>query len=479
MRRFVLLLASAHLAACSVGPAFRPPEAQLPDAWPADNHPANLTSVSVDSQWWQQFNDTQLTALIERAAKTNLDIRSAGNRLEQRRIARKVSGSAQLPGVSAGGSYQRERNSANGLLDASGREGQAPFELWSSALDASWEVDLWGHVRRSLEVADAQVEFSQATRNGVLLSIVAETANDYLRLRGVQQQLAVSRENLKIAQQSRDLTQTRFDNGVTTNLDTADAAAQVATIEARLPVLQAEQNRLINALSYLIGEEPQSLIGELSASKPIPQATADMLLGLPSELAQRRPDIQQSEAALHRATAAIGVAKADFYPRVSLGASFGFQALEGSDIGAWSSRQWNYGPSLYLPIFQGGRLTGTLELRERQQQDAALDYQRTVLAAWHEVDNALTDYSAEQQHHAALAEAVRQNNLALASARERYRQGATDFINVLSVQRALLETESALATSSTQVTLNRVQLYKTLGGGWPTSNDSRESADPS
>lgn len=464
MRHFVLLLASVHLAACSVGPDFRPPEAQLPDTWPSDNLSANRASASVDSQWWQQFNDTQLTALIERTAKTNLDIRSASNRLEQSRIARKVSGSAQLPSVSAGASYQRERNSANGLSDASGREGQAPFELWSSALDASWEVDLWGHVRRSLEVADAQVEFSQAARHGVLLSIVAETANDYLRLRGVQQQLAVSRENLEIARQSRNLTQSRFDNGVTTNLDTANAAAQVATIEARLPVLQAEQNRLINALSYLIGEEPQALSGELSAPKPIPQATADMLLGLPSELAHRRPDIQQSEAALHRATAAIGVAKADFYPRVSLGASFGFQALEGSDIGAWSSRQWNYGPSLYLPIFQGGRLTGTLELRERQQQEAALDYQRTVLAAWHEVDNALTDYSAEQQHHTALAEAVRQNNLALASARERYRQGATDFINVLSVQRALLETESALANSSTQVTLNRVQLYKTLGG---------------
>jgi outer membrane protein TolC len=190
-------------------------------------------------------------------------------------------------------------------------------------------------------------------------------------------------------------------------------------------------------------------------------------MGLPSELAQRRPDIQRAEAALHRATAAIGVAKADFYPRLSLGASFGFQALDGSDFGAWNSRDWSYGPSLYLPIFQGGRLTGTLALREHQQQAAAIDYQRTVLAAWHEVDNAMTDYGAEQRHYTALNRAVVDNQQALDMARQRYKEGAIDFLNVLTVQRALLDTQSALVISATQATLDRVQLYKALGGGWP------------
>lgn len=465
MKRALLWLALASVGACSVGPDFKTPEAQLPATWPTVD--GTRAQTVVDSAWWQQLGDAQLTALVERAARANLDIRSASNRLQQAQALRQVSGSQQLPGVSARGGYQRGRNSAEGLNDPSGNEGRAPFELWSSALDASWEVDLWGHVRRGVEMADAQVEMTQAERDGVVLSIAAQTATDYIRLRGVQARLAVARQNLEIARQSQKLTQTRYENGVTTNLDTANSAALVATIEASLPVLQAQQDRLINALSYLLGEAPRALAGELTTPRAIPDPAPDVPLGLPSELAQRRPDIQRSEAALHRATAAIGVAKADFYPRVSLGASFGFQSLDGSDLGGWDSRSWSYGPSLYLPVFQGGRLTGTLELRERQQQEAAVDYQRVVLGAWHEVDDAMSDYAAEKQHHAALQEAVRQNTVALSTARDRYNQGATDFINVLGVQRALLTTQSELVDSATAAAIDRVRLYRALGGGWP------------
>ncbi|NVZ63432.1 efflux transporter outer membrane subunit [Pseudomonas gingeri] len=469
MRGYFCLLAFAGLGACSVGPDFTTPRAELPDAWsvtPQDVR-SNAVARAIDVNWWRQFDDPLLSELVERSARANFDVRTANERLLQSRAARQVAGGEQLPGVSASGSYQRERNSATGLLDPSDNNGRSPFDLWTLGLDASWEVDLWGHVRRGLESADAAVDLSQAQRNGVLLSVAAETADDYLRLRGTQARLEVARQNLDIARQSRDLTQTRYDNGVTTRLDTANAAAQVADIEARLPLLEAQQARLINALSYLLGEQPRSLSARLSPAAAIPLPPTRVPVGLPSELAQRRPDIQQAEATLHRATAAIGVAKADFYPRVSLGGSFGFQTLEGSDIGSWGSRQWNFGPSLYLPIFQGGRLTGTLELREHQQQEAALNYQRTVLGAWHEVDNALTDYSAEQRHHASLEEAVRQNRIALDSARQRYKEGAIDFINVLGVQRALIATQSALADSSTKVSTDLVQLYKALGGGWP------------
>ena len=466
LRRVALLAAAISLAACSVGPDFQRPAADLPGQWQAT---AQTAVAPVDTAWWRELGDDRLAALVERAAKANLDIQTARNRLEQSRVMRSISGGEQLPGVAARGGYSRERNSGEGLNDPSGRSGQAPFELWSGALDASWELDLWGRVRRSVEAAEAEVALSQAERDGVILSISAETASDYLQLRGVQAQLAVTRQNLEIARQSRALTQTRFDNGVTTNLDVANAAAQVATIEARLPMLLAEQERLINALSFLLGEAPRALQAQLSTSEPLPQPMKGVPLGIPSELAQRRPDIQRSEAALHRATAAIGVAEADFYPRVTLGASFGYQSLNGSDLGDWGARDWSYGPSLYLPIFQGGRLTGTLALRERQQQAAAIDYRRTVLSAWHEVDNALTDYTAEQQHYRALSEAVEQNNIALSSARERYKEGAIDFLNVLNVQRALLETQSALVTSATQAALDRVRLYKALGGGWPNA----------
>jgi NodT family efflux transporter outer membrane factor (OMF) lipoprotein len=465
----LLIVSLASISACSVGPDFKAPRPQLPDSWESLAQ-AGSSSIGVnDGNWWEELGDAQLAVLVERAATANLDIRTANIRLEQRRALRQVAGSTQLPGISAGGSYQRARGSSAGLLDASNLEGTAPYELWNATLDASWEVDLWGHVRRSVEAADAEIQVSQAQRDGVRLSIVSETAVDYIRLRGTQAKLAVAQQNLDIARQSAKLTQSRFENGVTSNLDTANSAAQVATIEATLPILRAQEENLVNALSLLLGEPPQSLSGELKSVKPIPDPAVDVPLGLPSDLARRRPDILESEAALHRATAAIGVAQADFYPRISLGASFGSQALDGSDFGAWNSRQWSYGPSIYLPIFQGGRLTGTLELRKRQEQEAATAYRRTVLGAWHEVANALTDYVAEKEHYLALSQAVNQNALALNTARDRYNQGAVDFINVLGVQRDLLKTQSDLVDSATQSALDRVRLYRALGGGWPRS----------
>ncbi|NER65008.1 efflux transporter outer membrane subunit [Pseudomonas sp. MAFF212427] len=471
MKHALLLMAMVGLGACSVGPDLQTPRAALPASWGVSVPAGSTLAARLDSHWWAQLGDPQLTALVEQAAAANFDVRVAANRLEQSRLLRQVTGSQQVPGISAATGYTRERNSGVGLNDPSGQAGKAPFERWSTALDASWEVDLWGHVRRAVEAADAQVALSAAQRDGVQLSIAAETASNYIRLRGVQARLAVARKNLEIARQSSQLTQTRFDNGVTTNLDTANAAAQVASIEAVLPVLGAQQDRLINALSYLLGKPPQALSAKLIKPRSIPHPAPDVPLGLPSELAQRRPDIRQSEAELHRATAAIGVAMADFYPRISLGASLGMQAQHGADLGTWSSREWSYGPSLYLPIFQGGRLTGTLELRQRQQQQAALNYQRVVLGAWHEVDNAMHDYAAEKQHHQALQRAVAQNNIALSTARARYAEGAVDFINVLGVQRSLLATQSELVDSATEAALDRVRLYRALGGGWPVQAD--------
>ena len=472
MRRSLLAITLAVLSGCSVGPDFHKPKAVLPKAWQGPSQAVGSVTVShpIEKAWWTQFNDPLMTSLVERAASTNLDLALASSRFEQSRSLLQVAGADVLPDVSATGGYQRSRNSEQGLMDASGNNGKSDFNLWQYGLTASWEVDLWGHVRRTLEAANAGVALSEAERNGVALSIATETAADYLRLRGVQATLAVTRQNLDIARQSQALTKTRFENGVTTNLDTANSAAQVATIEARIPLLEAEEARLINALSYLLGQEPHALGQELGQPRDLPEPPSAVPVGLPSELARRRPDIQKAEAALHQATAAVGVAQADFYPRISLGGNFGFQALEGSNLGLWSARQFSIGPSLYLPVFQGGRLTGTLELRERQQQEAALNYRRTVLAAWHEVDDALTSYSAEQRHHAALAQAVSQNCIALETAQARYKEGAIDFINVLNVQRELIQTQSALVDSATRVSTDLVQVYKVLAGGWPKAS---------
>jgi NodT family efflux transporter outer membrane factor (OMF) lipoprotein len=338
--------------------------------------------------------------------------------------------------------------------------------LWQYGFDASWELDLWGRVRREVESADASLEASAEARRSSLLSVLAETARDYVQLRGIQTQLAIANNNIKIAQEGLDLTRDRYRSGLTTDLDVANAAAQVATNQADVPQLEQQQDEEINALSFLLGEAPQALRAELITPAAVPPVPPRVPIGLPSELARRRPDIRQAEAQLHAATADIGVAIADFYPKVTLDGSIGLQALKFKDLGNWGARQYGLGPTISIPIFEGGRLRGTLALRKVEQQEAVLSYQQTVLQAWHDVDNALTAYAAEQRRRDALQISVAQNERALSLSRARYTQGVEDFLNVLDNERTLLQAQLQLAESTTTVSQNLVQLYKALGGGW-------------
>jgi NodT family efflux transporter outer membrane factor (OMF) lipoprotein len=285
----------------------------------------------------------------------------------------------------------------------------------------------------------------------------------------VQTQLNIANDNIHTAQQTLNLTQARYRGGLTTQLDVANAAAQLASDQAQVPQLEQQQDEQINALSFLLGEAPQALRAELITPEAIPPVPPRVPIGVPSELAQRRPDIRQAEAQLHAATADIGVAIGDFYPKITLDGSFGLQALQFSQLGTWSSRQYGLGPTISIPIFEGGRLRATLQLRKVEQQDAALSYQQTVLQAWHDVDNALTAYGQEQRRRDALAESVTQNKHAVDLAQQRYTQGVADFLNVLDAERSLLSAQLQLADSTTTVSENLVQLYKALGGGWETS----------
>jgi NodT family efflux transporter outer membrane factor (OMF) lipoprotein len=299
--------------------------------------------------------------------------------------------------------------------------------------------------------------------------VLAEVARDYLSLRGTQTELRIQRQNLGTAQESLRLTRERAAGGLTTDLDVANATAQVASTEAQIPALQQQEAEQINALSFLLGDTPGALRAELATFKPVPPVPPEVPIGLPSELARRRPDIREAEAQLHAATADIGVAVANFYPQVTLSGSLGIQALQFKDLANWGARQYAIGPGITLPIFRGGELRGTLELRKAQQQEAAVNYQRTVLQAWHDVDNALTAYADEQRRRASLGVAVQQNQRALALARDRYAQGLADFLQVLDAQRSLLAAEQQYARSTTTVSTNLVQLYKALGGGWETT----------
>ncbi len=496
------------LAGCNVGPDWKRQAIWSPSSWFAASRAtpsakaapiSEPVSEPIDPNWWNVFHDPELTSLESRVAAANLNVRLSTIRLAESRSQRQITGADQFPTLQGDGSYTRERISGKGVIGiigsggssgtsfgsngsaASGTTGTSgaipssitgsslkvpPFNLWQYGFDASWELDLWGRVRREVESADASLEASGDARRNSLLSVVAEVARDYVQLRDVQTQLAITRENIGTDRESLQLSQDRYRGGLTTQLDVANAAAQLETTTAQVPQLEQQQASQINALSFLLGEAPRALQAELITPAAVPPIPPRVPIGVPSELARRRPDIRQAEAQLHAATADIGVAVADFYPKVTLDGSIGLQALKAKDLGNWGARQYGLGPTISIPIFEGGKLRATLALRKVEQQEAALNYQQTVLQAWHDVDNALVAYAAEQRRHDALVQAEAQNRLALRLARERYTQGVADFLNVLDAERTLLNAQLQLADSSATMSSNLVQLYKALGGGW-------------
>jgi NodT family efflux transporter outer membrane factor (OMF) lipoprotein len=479
------------LGACTVGPDFQAPEWLSPASWfakkaePIPPEPSIPVAEPIDPNWWNLFNDPILTGLERRVFDENLDVQVATVRIAESRAQLGIAGAAQFPTLNANGTYTRQKASDVGVfanapnaLGASGASGATtggirsrhlnPFDVYQVGFDASWELDLWGKVRRSVESASASVAASNEARRATLLSSLAELARDYMQLRGTQEQLRIAHDNLRTAQQSLQLTQQRAIGGVTTDLDVANAAAQVRTTAAQIPPLEQQESELINAISFLLGQPPNALQAELAPPKPVPPVPPRVPVGLPSELARRRPDIREAEAQLHAATADIGVAVANFYPSVTLSGSVGLQALQ--PWRTFNSNAGNYamGPSVTVPIFQGGQLRATLELRKAQQQEAAIDYQKTVLSAWHDVDNALTAYQTEQARRDQLVQAVAQNQRALGLAQSRYQEGVADFLQVLTAQQNLLSTQQQLAISTANVSANLVALYKALGGGWET-----------
>ncbi|MFK3723427.1 efflux transporter outer membrane subunit [Pseudomonas monteilii] len=469
LTRLSPLLAALLLAGCTLGPDFQRPDAQAPANWqPVQGQGAasQPEAQPLETRWWDTFHDDRLSALIERVVQQNLDLKMASARLLQSRALRSSVASDEVPAVGVQAGYDRARNSAEGLNDPSGRSGKSAYNLWQGDLVAGWELDLWGRVRRQVEAADASVAVAENDRRGVLLALLAETAGDYIQLRATQHTLRVTQENLDVARHSLKLSRSRQAEGVATRLDVAQASAQVASIEARLPSLEARRDDLINALSLLAAEPPRSLQATLLAEADLPAPRQTFAIGLPSELAARRPDIRQAEARLHAATANIGVAQADFYPSIRLSGSVGLQAMQLSDLGVWDARRFAFGPQLSLPIFEGGRLKGNLQLREAQQQEAALNYRKVVLGAWHEIDDVLRLYNASQLRRDHLAEAVKENRIALETAQRQYMEGAVDFVNVLTVQGALLASEEQWIDSSADVSQALVGLYKALGGGW-------------
>lgn len=465
----LVALGAIALAGCAVGPDFVTPQNRLDEIQltPRQEH-AHVTpaaGVAVPAQWWLMFNDPLLAELQSRAQVGNLDLNMAAERIEQSRAQLGIVGAQMLPNVAANASYAREGLSENGKFAALGAP-TSPNNFWQLGLDASWEIDVWGRARRAREGAEATLEASAYDREAARVALAAEVARTYLQLRGTQAQLDIAGQNLVIAERTLGLADSRERNGVATRFETASARAQYASIKASIPDISQRRNALMNALALLLGDPPRTLDAQLRQAMPLPSLPSRVPVGVPSELAQRRPDILRAEAQLHAATAAIGVAKADFYPRIGLKGRFGVEAFESSDLNSWDSRVFSVGPTVYLPIFQGGRLTQRLALNESRQKSAALAYRQTVLRAWHEVDDALDAWGAQQRRHAELQVAYEQNKQALRAAERGYQEGATDYLSVLTAQLNVLASQTRLNDSATNATLTLVNLYKSLGGGW-------------
>jgi outer membrane protein, multidrug efflux system len=424
-------------------------------------HPSVATAQPADlTQWWLQFNDPTLTALVEEALEKNLDLQIAETRLRQARAIRGVAVGGLWPAVAASGSYQRLH-----------RTGASPDDqdLYQAGLDSVWELDLFGGRRRGVESADANIQAAIEALRDAQVSLIAEVALNYTQLRGYQQEIAIAQDNLKAQQHTADITHKRLTVGFASALDAANADSNVATTESQIPVFETAAQQSIYSLGVLLARLPADLLKQLSPMGNLPRVPAQVPAGLPSDLLRRRPDIREAEAQLHAATAQIGVAVADFFPTFSLTGTVNWNSNLLRTWWAEAGRSFAAGPFVTWPIFKGGAIASNVRLQEALRDEAYFTYRKTVLAAFQDVENALIAFAKEQQHREALSEAVDANRKAVDLSLQLYTEGMTDFLNVLNAQRSLYASEDALVQSERNIAADLIALYKALGGGWEST----------
>jgi multidrug efflux system outer membrane protein len=475
-----VLVAAAGLSVlivsgCMVGPAYNLPQPTAPASWigvveTPSGQPSDVTMRPADlTQWWHQFNDPILNMLVEEALKTNLDIKNAEALLRQARAIRGVVVGGLWPTVTAAVGYQR--------LHAAGvTPDDLQQNLYQAGFDAVWEIDLFGGLRRSVESANANIQASIEGIRDVLVSVISEVALNYIQLRGYQQEIVIAQNNLKAQQHTAEITHKLFHVGFDSALDTSNADAAVATTESQIPVFETSARQSIYALSVLLARPPADLLKQLSPTGNLPSVPVQVPAGLPSDLLRRRPDIREAEAQLHAATAQIGVAIADLFPNFSL---TGTVSWNSNLLRTWWSeprRSFAIGPSVTWPIFQGGAIVSNIRVQEALRDQAFITYQKTVLAAFQDVENALIAFTKEQQHRKSLNDAVIANRKAVDLSLQLYTAGQIDFLNVVVAQLSLDTSENALVQSETTIVTDLIALYKALGGGWNDASESKRDS---
>ena len=468
-RALALLLA----AGCtSVGPDYVPPKTPVPPAWREDAG-AQLAQRPADlAAWWRHLDDPVLSRLVAQAQSQGLDLREALWRVREARALRGIAASEHWPSLDAELAYVRRGESENTPL--------GPFATdsnrFTAGFDAAWEIDLWGRVRRSVEAAQADLEATVEDTRLVLVTVAAETAVSYVELRTFQRRLAIARANVQLQEQTLALVRGRFDSGLVGERDVAQARTNVETTRARVPALEVGLRAAENRLAVLLGLPPGALAEELAAPAPIPVPPLAIAVGVPADLLRRRADVRRAERELAAATARIGVAEGDLYPRLTLLGSIGLEADDFSDLLESQSGVFAFGPSLRWNLFAGGALRRRVEAQEARTQQAAVRCERAVLTSLEESENAMTAFVREQLRRRSLAAAVEGARLSVQLARTQYTEGLADFQPVLDSERALADLEDQLAQSDAAITTSAVRLYKALGGGWEHAPDPRLAA---
>jgi len=506
-------MALVATVSCTVGPDYQPPQIDLPDRW-SEGPEGTITLVAEIAEWWTVFNDPTLNQLIEQAVQSNLDLQIAQARVCEARAQRSVVAADLWPRAQIASSYAFQGTSLNKTPDTArdsfGRQirdtiiTEAADDLFDSSFttskfagdvigetlsnqliqkntsnnrprfqnlfdvgfDASWEIDVFGGLRRNIEAAEAQTDAAKEDCHDVLVTLVSEVARNYVEAVGYQHRLVITRKNIEAQQQTLALARLQYEGGLTSELDIAQAQAELSSTQSQVSILETSFKRAMYQVSFLVGKFPEATLAEFEREAPIPLVPPEIPVGLPSDLLRRRPDIRRSERQLAATNARIGAATADLFPRFSLTGSFGSAAHDIRHVLDSKSLFWNAGPKVSWLILDADRILANINVQRAVWQQALGQYQLTILRAIKEVEAALIACQNERERYQYLIEAVNANRLGVSLTTAQYREGTRDFLAVVDSQRALYTSQDRLVQSQVAATLHAIAIFKALGGGW-------------
>lgn len=471
---FTTAVLTLALGACAVGPNHVRPAVAVPERFveapPAIDADAPLPAV--DAAFWRDFGDPQLDALVERTLAANHDLRIALAQYDRANALLRGAKFDRLPTITGSASASDSRSSADQLPGVSRRD--RDVESYAASANAAWELDVFGRIRRGVEAGRADAAAGAADLAAAQVAIVGEVARTYFELRGLQARLCVARENADTQRETLRLVEARFRAGADSAFDTARARAQQASTASRIPALEAQIAVAMHRLAVLSGQAPDALVGELSTPKALPSLPDRIDAGTPGDLLRRRPDIAAAEARLHAATARVGVATADLFPRFTLGGLIGSQAIDGDALFRRDSETRLVSFGIDWSFLDVGRVRARIAAADADASGALAGYERTVLLALEDTENALVRHARAREEDALLAQAAEDGTAAAALARTRYRAGATGLLELLDAERTRLQAQDAFADARTRTATSAVALYKALAGGWPDAPPMRE-----